>query len=66
MNENPTLTLELALNEINAILNALQELPAKFANPLTAKITEQAKKQLPNQEAVSEPEVASEVKGTYE
>ena len=47
MNENPTLTLELTLVEINAVIAALQELPAKLANPLTNKITEQAKKQLP-------------------
>ena len=47
MNENPTLTLELTLSEINAVIAALQELPAKICNPLTAKITEQAQKQLP-------------------
>lgn len=47
MNENPLLTLELTLGEINAVIAALQELPAKICNPLTAKITEQAQKQLP-------------------
>ena len=46
MNENPTLTFELTLNEANAVLAGLQELPAKVANPLSQKITEQAKTQL--------------------
>ena len=46
MNENPTLTLELTLSEVNTIIAGLQELPAKICNPLTAKITEQAQKQL--------------------
>ena len=68
MNENPDITLELTLNEINAILNAIQELPAKFANPLTAKITEQAKQQISDmQPAVAEadPETVTEVKASY-
>ena len=48
MNEiNPSLALDLTLGEINAIIAALQELPAKICNPLTAKITEQAQAQLP-------------------
>ena len=48
MNEtNPSLALDLTLGEINAIIAALQELPAKICNPLTAKITEQAQSQLP-------------------
>ncbi len=46
MNKNPELTLVISLDEVNAILTALQEIPAKVANPLTQKITEQAKKQL--------------------
>ena len=54
MNENPTLTLELTLVEINAVIAALQELPAKLANPLTNKITEQAKKQLPTDDTPAE------------
>jgi len=33
--------------EANAILQAIQELPAKIANPLTQKIQEQAKNQQP-------------------
>lgn len=47
MNENPKLTLDLTLIEVNTIIAGLQELPAKICNPLTAKITEQAQKQLP-------------------
>lgn len=46
MNENPTLTFEFTLNEANAILAGLQELPAKVCNPLSQKITDQAKAQL--------------------
>jgi hypothetical protein len=46
MNENPKLTITLNLNEINAVLAGLQELPGKVCNPLTQKITEQAKEQL--------------------
>jgi len=34
-------TLILTGNDIVALSQAIQELPAKFANPLTAKITEQ-------------------------
>ena len=55
MNENPTLTFELDLNEANVILAALQELPAKVCNPLSQKITQQAKAQL-------EPAVPAELK----
>jgi hypothetical protein len=42
--------------EANAILQAIQELPAKIANPLTQKIQEQAKAQQPKvaDELVSE------------
>lgn len=46
MNENPVLKFELTLNEANAVLAALQELPAKVANPLSQKLTSQAKAQL--------------------
>jgi hypothetical protein len=34
------------INEANAILAALQELPAKVANPITAKLKEQAEVQI--------------------
>lgn len=46
MNENPTLNFEFTLNEANAILAALQELPAKVCNPISQKITKQAQAQL--------------------
>ena len=44
--ENPTFTFSLDLNEANAILAALQELPAKIANPITESIRKQAQEQL--------------------
>lgn len=44
-----TLT-DLSVDEINAILAALQELPGKICNPLSQKIKEQAESQLPKQE----------------
>jgi hypothetical protein len=40
------LFLQLSVEEINLILAALQELPAKACNPLTQKIHEQARPQL--------------------
>ena len=40
-NQNPEITLTLTLNEVNAILTAIQELPAKVANPITEKIRTQ-------------------------
>lgn len=43
---NKELNLSLTVDEINAILVAIQELPAKFANPLTEKIKGQAVEQL--------------------
>lgn len=43
MNE---LIFKLTVNEANNILTALQELPAKVANPITEKMREQAMKQL--------------------
>jgi len=46
MNENPNLTFEVTLNEVNSILAGLQELPGKVCNPLSQKITEQAKAQI--------------------
>lgn len=55
---NITFTLnELTLDEVNAILAALQELPGKICNPLSAKIREQATAQLPKEPA---PEPAGE------
>ena len=57
MNENPDLTFVLNLNEANIVLSALQELPAKVANPLTTKITEQAKEQIAKMQAQNPTEV---------
>jgi hypothetical protein len=37
---------EFTEDEANMVIQALQELPAKFANPLTAKIQKQAAEQL--------------------
>lgn len=55
---NITFTLnELTIDEVNAILAALQELPGKICNPLSAKIREQATAQLPKEPA---PEPAGE------
>lgn len=46
MNE-PTLTFkDLTIQEANAILAGLQELPAKVCNPLTQKLQQQAQQQL--------------------
>lgn len=38
-------TFTFTEQEANLILNAIQELPAKVANPLTQKIQQQAKEQ---------------------
>ena len=46
MNENPNLTFKVTLDEANSILAGLQELPGKVCNPLSQKITEQAKEQI--------------------
>lgn len=46
MNENPDLHFTITMQEANAILAALQELPAKICNPLSQKITEQAQAQI--------------------
>jgi hypothetical protein len=66
MNENPNLNFVLTMQEANTILAALQELPAKIANPLTQKITEQAKPQIAELEeaaktAAQDPTVVTDV-----
>ena len=48
--EKELLKFEFSVEEANTILMALQEMPAKVANPLTAKIQQQAKPQLPQPE----------------
>jgi len=50
-NENPTFNFSLNLEETNAILGSLQELPAKVANPITQKIREQAEAQIKKMQA---------------
>jgi hypothetical protein len=60
MNENPELTFTVTLNEANAILAGLQELPGKVCNPLSQKITEQAKEQIEAMQAAA-PEVVTDV-----
>ena len=44
------LKLELSIQEVNTLLAGLQELPARVANPLSAKIQQQAQPQLPGAE----------------
>ena len=44
--ENTVLKLELEVQDINLVLLALQELPAKVSNPLTKKIVEYITPQL--------------------
>ena len=46
MNQNPNFTFEISLEETNAILAALQELPAKICNPISDKIKAQAQEQI--------------------
>ena len=62
MNENPNLTFEVTLNEVNSILAGLQELPGKVCNPLSQKITEQAKEQIAAMQAALEPVTDVEAK----
>ncbi len=57
-NQNPTFTFTLDLNEANAILAGLQELPGKICNPISDKIKTQAQEQinaLKADEAANEP-----------
>ena len=49
--ENTELTFTFTVQEANTLLMALQEIPAKVANPLTAKIQQQAQPQLPKPES---------------
>lgn len=44
-------TFTLSEQEANAVLTAIQELPARIANPLTKRLQEQAQEQMPKQEA---------------
>ena len=46
MNTIPSLKFEFTVEEANLIFTALQEMPAKFANPLSKKISETANAQI--------------------
>lgn len=50
------LTFTLTVDEANVILNAIQELPARIANPLTKKLQEQAQPQMQQEQAEKEAE----------
>jgi hypothetical protein len=54
MNDIKFTLTELSVDEINAILAGLQELPAKVANPLSQKVREQAEAQLPKKDSAPE------------
>jgi hypothetical protein len=45
----PNLTVELNLNELNAVFAALQELPHRVADPILRKLMAQAQAQLQTQ-----------------
>jgi hypothetical protein len=44
--EQPTISLELRVPEVNTILAALGELPHRVADPILRKVVEQAQKQV--------------------
>ena len=51
------ITLQLELNEVNAVLDAIGTLPTSTNTwPIAAKIRAQAKAQLPHEEAPTAPE----------
>ena len=50
MNDIKITLSNLSIDEVNAILAGLQELPGKICNPMSQKIREQAEAQLPKQE----------------
>ena len=50
ISNNTELTLKITIEEANLVLAGLQELPAKVSNPLTMKIQQQAREQLPEPE----------------
>lgn len=52
------LNFELTVDEANAILAALQELPAKICNPLSEKLKQQAAPQIAA--AAAKPDTAAE------
>ena len=50
MNDIKITLSDLSIDEVNAILAGLQELPGKICNPMSQKIRQQAESQLPKQE----------------
>jgi len=50
MNDIKFTLSDLSVDEVNAILAALQELPGKICNPMTQKIRQQAEAQIPKPE----------------
>jgi hypothetical protein len=50
MNDIKITLSDLSIDEVNAILAGLQELPGKICNPMSQKIRQQAEAQLPKQE----------------
>lgn len=44
--EQPTINIELNVQEVNTILAALGELPHRVADPILRKVVEQAQKQV--------------------
>lgn len=57
MNEIKLTLTNLSVQEVNAILAGLQELPAKVCNPLTQRIQQEAQQQLQEyQQPVEQPQ----------
>jgi hypothetical protein len=59
-NQNPTFNLQLTLEETNAVLAALQELPGKICNPLSEKIKTQAQQQIVEMQQAEQAQTESE------
>ena len=55
MNQNPTLTFQFTLEQINAVLAVLPELPGKICNPIIELIQQQAKPQIEALQTQAEP-----------
>lgn len=52
MSQEPiTLTFYLTIDEANSIISAIQELPARIANPISQKLREQAAHQIKQRQA---------------
>lgn len=58
MTQNFLFKIELTLDELNAVLIGIQEIPAKIANPLDKKIRDQAQAQVAAQNAEAEAKAA--------